>query len=1448
MTILNVETIYGPDARGWLGDLKFDDAANGRNIFYIQEDWNFSADYKRNFNRILKCFCPNPSRYPELYLIPERFQNGSQDLPKSGESDRLGSVSEKDLWLSDMIALLKQIDASEEGSRLLKSVGQEPITIPDSIDKLKEWRPEDGYYTLCDEKGAPIPDKRKAGFCVIMGPSSSSIREGVFNTCASLGPSPKIGYGERRVVTFDPRITLKLGVDIDRNGNAKARSVFFFAAVMLAHELIHIDHLLKGLSFPAATIKEVTRETIDPKTKEVRTVTSKEETLEYGNWVYEPILDREEWVNEMLYQNAACKVHPEEASTTTLDGFRCANGNFVKLATCAPATEELKRFQDKALSTSDPKINSATKAHLVDSIELRIKQYGTLPFIEQELSWSILSAPRELGGIGLPPAEVEKYTRHSYGDIDHEAIVHNPETGEIEFRSYVYATENPLDPRHGNTNKLQLYLGQCPRGVPQGLGWSHQACIPGIEQKSPDSITSFEPLTPEDIETYAREKVRILLDRGAGPDAVQWDFKASMGDLRFRPGSIFLGLKNTAEHLNVALGEVMGPEGVRMWLSGIVHAFEGDADALSKATAVSGIVPVVGDLMGILDGAVHGNWEELTLSGLALLAVLAGQAVPLVGEIMDIALGLYMLLTSLIDLIKEVFGDEPSDVDVMRKVRDGSWRDAVIKQSDTIIIPKMEEAWRRYEQGLIISFSLTIAMVDATTEKANKEAKTDAERRQINADATKAKDRMWERFAWFLVEASVNFQAQMQNTLRLLLTDQENFSAFSQSFVEDWAARSGGVVAHNCMSLPPVDLWKCVEMGSERTKYVKGLGTRLTKDPVPQEIPSEIWESFDKSGRFFPRVLPFSTLPAPHVTGGEASTTFAKKAVVKWAPLKTLPEPMIAKVLLQVRGDRVTHTSSAADRQATFDDPKSTQQDPKHHEITLYFETPDIAGFPQVDDSDRRIDRKLLGTKSVHWHRVDGALKDIDLSSIPLNFGYGSLVGDYMIVSEQTGLAMDVRYDLFDSAAVVQSTPTGSDSQTWKIAADGPTADRRDRWTATELINTNSGQSLSIASGNKLSVATAGSDDNSRKWYFTMPEEAHGFILKNLKTTTLVVNPAAETDAQLTVGAETANARWVFVPVRQNAPTADRHYSIINDWSGLALDFSDRDTPAARPPNLFSPFQTFHLDRGNSAGAIVLHNRFRDRFLHLTDTSVSMIEKASSGACLLRPAWGGAWMITTASGKVLECSSRLPGALGLTVFDPDAGRPGQLWRLAEVITAVPNGWSTVTAAATGLALAVKGTDPSDGLKIQLEALSKDTPQRWALNQINDEEHTLTFLATSGKLAAPDGSAPSDRVAQYQNPSPNGSHWRLCPTPGGTWIIHNSASGEVLEADAPTDAKGKKQIAELGATLVQHDFHNTDSGENLPANANQLWSIDPLPTARIPIGLSPTKFPILRTSE
>lgn len=942
-------------------------------------------------------------------------------------------------------------------------------------------------------------------------------------------------------------------------------------------------------------------------------------------------------------------------------------------------------------------------------------------------------------------------------------------------------------------------------------------CVPRPTTEKMPTTVEFKPRAAEQIFQEGRSIAQWLEERADDPNSWRTEFKASLRDTQLESGSVFHGLPESVRVLNESLGKTFQVVGLRSWALSVVTAFTTDTDWLTKTASAVGIVPVMGDLMGFLDGAVHGNWGETGLSGLGLLVVLAGEEIPVVGDIFDLALGIYQIGAELWQLVAGAFQGNYRVTDQLRMKLHSAWKQALLTQCDPVaypppkgvaapknpIIPAMEEGWRRYEQGILSSFALTIAMVDIKAEQvigSAAEKISDADKSAVAAAAADAKRQLWEQLGLLLADAAVSFQAQAWTTLRQMLTDTSAYNEFVDYFVEQYAHQEYLADLNNCAKDPEQSRLgtDCRKVAETVRQEVLAGGATIKAEGIPQ-IPQEIFALLDINGRFFPRVLPIDALPAPHISAIDIPLTSADAPTLHWFTPKTLAPSLLAKCIFEARQyddagntpkvftarpDTQTLELTQGGQTASFqyDDPQK---------IHACFRGPDLSElFPPPEDTSVPIDRQVQSPISLCGYRPDGSWKHWwvgDVSKSPQNCGYGAMVGRYVFVSGVNGMAMDLAAAVPKPfTEVVQKPLLATTSQDWSVdfGQNAPGADEGDpsTWKASAVINASSEQGAALALGfsaeDRLVLTTT---PESPAWLLNAAADGEGFTLRNRWEQK---NVAAQTGSgdQLKLAAADASApnqRWSLIPAGR-APKPGSYYVIIHEKSGLLLDIVPR--PGLGTPDSLSLTQVFqiaHRLRTPVSGDI--HAGPGHWFLVNPATGTPLIvDDSAASVWTLRYLWAGAYQLIlqpVGSEKALDTGPDCIHGAPVYPATPDADSITQRWRLQEIATNLAGDekiWCIGNP--DGLVLGMNDIASStDTYPVTLQTPSGEGAQLWTffgqdLDPL-DGGDLYTLECSGGRLGVSDG----EPVLQTESTGASDlQRWKLCPTPAGLWIIQHAA--------------------------------------------------------------------------
>lgn len=99
-------------------------------------------------------------------------------------------------------------------------------------------------------------------------------------------------------------------------------------------------------------------------------------------------------------------------------------------------------------------------------------------------------------------------------------------------------------------------------------------------------------------------------------------------------------------------GEAIDKASLLLWASNMAQVLtDNSSTSLDKVTAIVGIVPGIGDVFSLADSVEHDDVEGVVTSSIALAGFVASQAVPVVGELVDLALLTKTVVSSITTLI-----------------------------------------------------------------------------------------------------------------------------------------------------------------------------------------------------------------------------------------------------------------------------------------------------------------------------------------------------------------------------------------------------------------------------------------------------------------------------------------------------------------------------------------------------------------------------------------------------------------------------------------------------------------------------------------------------------------------------------------------------------------------------------------------------------------------------
>jgi hypothetical protein len=108
-----------------------------------------------------------------------------------------------------------------------------------------------------------------------------------------------------------------------------------------------------------------------------------------------------------------------------------------------------------------------------------------------------------------------------------------------------------------------------------------------------------------------------------------------------------------ATKIKSGVGVITDIAGAAAWAAGMAQTFSNEnVTDLDKAIAVTGIVPGLGQILGIINGIGPHHAETVALNSVALAAVTASQSIPLIGKLTDVVSAGYAIVQGVVAILE----------------------------------------------------------------------------------------------------------------------------------------------------------------------------------------------------------------------------------------------------------------------------------------------------------------------------------------------------------------------------------------------------------------------------------------------------------------------------------------------------------------------------------------------------------------------------------------------------------------------------------------------------------------------------------------------------------------------------------------------------------------------------------------------------------------------------
>ncbi|GGM36007.1 hypothetical protein GCM10012275_04030 [Longimycelium tulufanense] len=201
----------------------------------------------------------------------------------------------------------------------------------------------------------------------------------------------------------------------------------------------------------------------------------------------------------------------------------------------------------------------------------------------------------------------------------------------------------------------------------------------GCERKTLDKLDRKK------IETRAKQVISKLAQDG--DLRRELPRRTTTGHAHEEVRGVLAKSRGALHEIHGAATTVAMPLATVAWVEDMARVFrEKNATTLDKAATVSEIVPVAGQVLGMADGIAHRDAETVAVNAVVLAAIAVSQAVPVVGELVDLGLTAY----AVVDVVVRLFGPA-REVPI---TQESYWPELTYSPSKRSDNPHPPEVWR----------------------------------------------------------------------------------------------------------------------------------------------------------------------------------------------------------------------------------------------------------------------------------------------------------------------------------------------------------------------------------------------------------------------------------------------------------------------------------------------------------------------------------------------------------------------------------------------------------------------------------------------------------------------------------------------------------------------------------------------------------------------------------
>ncbi|KFF15307.1 hypothetical protein IQ37_18720 [Chryseobacterium piperi] len=355
------------------------------------------------------------------------------------------------------------------------------------------------------------------------------------------------------------------------------------------------------------------------------------------------------------------------------------------------------------------------------------------------------------------------------------------------------------------------------------------------------------------IKEEARKMIEDLMKDQNIPNKFKGQFVSSFDELRTSPGSKVVIFESTAHSLNKFLNE--GPLAALSligYIEGVSAAFKGDSDALTKTSIVLSVIPVVGDILGVLENIRNEDYTDLAITASTLAVIATGSIIggP-VGIILDIFAGLIFLVKDFIQSEIDSFTmNIANSTKQYTGYRDEAWKKMILKDAREKIVPAMLKMYRMYEQSARESLEITIAMMKFKVKESLTSIVDPKEKDKLVNMLDEHTEDLYAAYNDHLIAIAARMIREMKSTLIQIVKDyyDKNFVKDSEKIVEayrkDYVERYFNMRKRDIApQYSPLDENKIYEEAASNFDEIKEI---VIKTPLSLEDNSWLEECFNE--------------------------------------------------------------------------------------------------------------------------------------------------------------------------------------------------------------------------------------------------------------------------------------------------------------------------------------------------------------------------------------------------------------------------------------------------------------------------------------------------------------------------------------------------------------------------------------------------------------------------